>query len=148
MPPKVIKISADTPDGPLTVDVNILTINMLEARNFVRQLAGRKKIQELEETKLAYDQYGHDLVKKAIIQIGLENSLVSKYTSFVGIDSKSGKKFEHRPMFTREIKNQIPSGYGGIQLDTAMSYSRGQNLCSSVEYCSYVEQGKIFKLLI
>ena len=146
--PKVIKISADTPDGPLSVDINILTSNMLEAGNFVRQLAGRKKIQELEETKLAYDQYGHDLVKKAIIQIGLENSLVSKYTSFVGIDSKSGKKFEHRPMFTREIKNQIPSGYGGIQLDTAMPSSFGQISCSILDYSSYAEQGKIFKVLI
>ena len=128
---------------------------MLEAGNFVRQLAGRKKIQELEETKLTYDQYGSvyvsDVVKKAIIQIGLENSLVSKYTSFVGIDSKSGEKFKHRPMFTREIRNQISSGYGGIQLDTAKFRQRcRQNSCSieDEECCSYAEQGKIFTVLI
>ena len=48
------------------------------------------KIQELEESKNV-DEYGYeenetrDGIKKSIIQLGLENSLTSRYTSFVGI---------------------------------------------------------------
>ena len=99
--------------------VEVTDANMLEAGNFVHQLAGRKKIQELQET-LSNREYGygidktHEEVKNSIIAIGLENGLVSKYTSFVGIHSESRKRLQEKPMMTREIKNQVPSGYGGF----------------------------------
>ena len=48
--PKQIEITALSPDGPLSVVVEVKDANMLEAGNFVHQLAGRKKIQELQET--------------------------------------------------------------------------------------------------
>ena len=120
--PKVIKIAAETPDGQLTVDVNISRSNILEAGNFVRKLAGRKKIQELQETMLGVTESGYDDldIKNAITKLGLENGLASNYTSFVGIDRKSGKDLKHAPILTREIKNQIPFGYGGHDISTIM----------------------------
>ena len=42
----------------------------------------------------------------------MENGLTSKYTSFVGVDKRTGKPLEDKPMSTREIKNQVPSGFG------------------------------------
>ena len=59
------------------------------------------------------DEYDKERVKKAIIQIGMENSLASKYTSFVGVDRNSGERFETKSMKLRNVKNQVPSGYGG-----------------------------------
>ena len=108
--------------------------NILEAGDFVHKLAGRKKIQELQETTSSADPWAYDDdemnddIKKAIIQIGLENSLASKYTSFVGIDRKSGKTLEDKPMLTRDIKNQVPSGHGGYGGFMGMSAGYGNSL--------------------
>jgi hypothetical protein len=134
--PKTIKVTAESPDGPLTAEINILDSNILEAGDFVHKLAGRKKIQELQETTSSADPCAYDDdemnddIKKAIIQIGLENSLASKYTSFVGIDRKSGKTLEDKPMLTRDIKNQVPSGFGGYGSFMAMSPGFSRNTCS------------------
>ena len=150
--PKVIKITAETPSGPLSVDVNILTSNILEEGDFVHKIAARKKIQELQETILGNNNDDTDTsdVKKAIIQIGLEHGLASRYTSFVGIDGNSGKVLDHYPMLTRNIKNQIPSGFGGtrqLAYRRTMSKLYERNYC--VQYCvpPQSRQGKKIRFL-
>ena len=116
--PTTISIKADSPSGSLTIDVDIVKANMVYHCGIVRKLAARKKIQELEESRVV-DEYGYeqnearDDIKRTIIQLGLENSLASQYTSFVGIDDLTGDTLSEEPMWTREIKNQIASGYGG-----------------------------------
>ena len=91
---------------------------MLHHSGIVRKLAARKKIQELEESTIVAE-YDYELnearndIKKTIIQLGLENNLASQYTSFVGIDDMTGDTLSEEPMWTREIKNQIASRYGG-----------------------------------
>ena len=118
-PPSTVSIKADSPCGPLTIDVDIVNTNMLHHCGIVRKLAARKKIQELEESKTV-DEYGYDQnetregIKKTIVQLGLENGLASQYTSFVGIDDTTGDTLSDPSMWTREIKNQIASGYSGM----------------------------------
>lgn len=107
-----ISIKADLPSGPLTIDVDIAKANMLHHSGIVRKLAARKKIQELEESKIV-DEHGSEQnettedIKKSIIKLGIENGLASQYTSFVGIDDKTGDTLSEVPIWTREIGNQI-----------------------------------------
>ena len=122
--PKTIKIQAESPSGSLKLDIDINEANILHEAGFVRKLAARKKIQELEES-MVDNQYDYDSdsdeenekdskkeAKKAIIRLGIENSLASQYTSFIGIDQSTGKTLNEKPMSTREIKNQLTVGYG------------------------------------
>ena len=59
----------------------------------------------------------------------MENGLSRKYTSFVGVDENT-KDFgiNEMPMMTREIKNQVPSGFG-CGYATSMSYSSSAASC-------------------
>ena len=134
--PKKVNITAESPDGPLTIDLDIDTANILKGENLVRKLAARKKIQELEEHQIL-DQYGYedtdqetsDKKKNTIIQLGIENSLASKHTSFVGVDEKTNNHTNDMAMMTREIKNQIPSGFGYRNDIQPMMSTRGSMKC-------------------
>ena len=59
--------------------------------------------------------------------MGIDNGLASKYTSFVGVDKKSGKTLTEKPMSTREIKNQVPSGFG---MNFGGGFGGGMQRCS------------------
>ena len=115
--PKSVKIKAESSGGALIASVDIVQTNILEGADFVRKLAAKKKIQELQEST-SINEYGYeeeepkDDVRKAITQLGVDNDLASKYTSFVGIDTNTGKTLADKPMSTREIKNQVASGFG------------------------------------
>ena len=106
----------------------------MQESTIVRKLAARKKIQELEENVLSLSKFSddeHDIkdeIKKTIIQLGLENNLTSQYTSFVGIDNTTGDPLSDRPMCTREIKNQVASGFAGMGIRAA---SHAKMLCSA-----------------
>ena len=65
-------------------------------------------------------------IKKAIIQLGIENGLASQYTSFVGIDDKTGDTLSDAPMWTREIRNQIPTTFNpniSLQMPSSLGLS-------------------------
>ena len=115
--PKSVKIKAESSGGALIANIDIVQTNILEGADFVRKLAARKKIQELQEST-SINEYGYeeeepkDDVRKAITQLGIDNGLASKYTSFVGIDKNTGQTLADKPMSTREIKNQVASGFG------------------------------------
>jgi hypothetical protein len=112
-------------------------------------LAARKKIQELQEST-STDETGDeekepkdkDEVKKAITKLGIENGLASKYTSFVGVDKTTGKAVEDQPMSTREIKDQVASGFGmsfggsynamGGMIEKACAPSRSKMKCGKL----------------
>lgn len=116
--PHKISINTASPAGPLLIDIAVEESNILKSGDFVRRLAGRKKIMELEESMI--NSFGDDTdmnddidsKKKAIIKLGVENSLSSKYTSFVGVDVKMNKYIDNQIVMTREIRNQIPFGFG------------------------------------
>ena len=127
--PQKLTVTGESPDGPLSVDIEIKDSNVLEGEKFVRKLAARKKIQELQEQPSHANYWPGDSsdsdsdsdvddkkestdTKRAIIQLGIENGLASKYTSFVGVAQKTKNVLSDKPMMTREIKNQVPSGFG------------------------------------
>jgi hypothetical protein len=110
--PKTVKITAQTPDGPLSVDLPVEEKSLL-AGNFVHQLAARKRIQDLEEIILEEDGAPtKEEVEKAVVELAIKYRLASKHTSFVGVDDKAGKDDFELAMNTRDIKNQVPSGFG------------------------------------
>ena len=119
--PTMINLKADSPEGPFSIDIPIDENNILQESRVISKLAARKKIQELEENVDLFrdllndgdlENSSEDEIKKTIIKLGLENSISSQYTSFVGIDHMTGKKLNDKPMYTREIKNQIALGSG------------------------------------
>ena len=69
-----------------------------------------------EHQSYDFDEYDAnaktDEKKDVIIQLGIENGLSSKYTSFVGVDEKTKTAINDMAMMTREIKNQVPAGFG------------------------------------
>ena len=110
-----ITVKAKTPDGDLEVSLPICKDSFIHG-NSVHQLCARKIIQEVEEK---HEQESLEDSKKLITGLGLKYNLASKYTSFVGVDEKQGKRDEF--MITRHVKNQMPqnsgsnSGYGGTR---------------------------------
>lgn len=106
-PTKVV-ISAKTPSGPLTAEVKIGEGSKIEGE-FVHQLAARKRIQDLEEDHS--NRFEPALKKEAIIRLAKTHRLASSHTSFVGINSTESERYLYG-MVTREIKNQVPQGFG------------------------------------
>ena len=128
--PTSINITANSPTGPLAINILIDEINILSEGNIVRKLAARRKIQELEESITVdsirgWSSYEHIEnedryeIKKRIVELGLENNLASQYTSFVGIDHTTGDILSDKPICTREIKNQLASDF--IDVATSMN---------------------------
>ncbi len=111
--PTMVKITAQTPDGPLSIDLSVEKSCFLDG-NFVHQLAARKRIQDLEENVSVEEEGGEKMeeVKKAIVELGIKYRLASKHTSFVGVDDKAAKGDFELAINTRDIKNQVPSGFG------------------------------------
>ena len=145
--PSMISMKADTPSGPLNIDIHISENNIIDENGLVRKLAARKKIQELEDSKNVdgYEGYGRkEDVKKTIIQLGLENSLASNYTSFVGIDSKTGDVLCDMPMSRREIRNQIASGFGGFRTVSGRGWWDRSNLLDNAEYGAEEDYDSLF----
>ena len=113
--PQGVKITAETPDGPLTVDLDIEECTLLiSTDNLVHKLAARRQIQELEENS---DKRN----KEEIVKLATRYRLASKFTSFVGIDCKENKEM-FAEMATREIANQVPAFYGRSRAAAAHVY--------------------------
>merc|ERR1711892_408818 len=81
-------------------------------------MLARKMIQDLEETLETED---NNEIKSLITDLGLKYSLASKHTSFVAVDDQSNK--ESGVMITRQVKNQVARGYGGMYATCAKRLS-------------------------
>jgi hypothetical protein len=103
---KVI-ISAEKPEGKMTVEVNI-EANCIVEGDLIHKMFARKMIQDLEEKHEAADS---EELKSLITDLGLKYRLATKYTSFVGVDEASGEA--SGAMITRQVRNQLAQGYGG-----------------------------------
>jgi len=64
--PTAVRVTAETPDGPLTVTLPVEEESRVDG-DFVHQLAARKRIQDLEEA-IDEEKYNAEVVKKAIIK--------------------------------------------------------------------------------
>ena len=101
--PKSVKITALTPDGPLSVEIPIEEKSYLNG-DFVHQMAARKRIQDLEEMIIEEgpeSKIGKKDVENAIVELGLKFKLASKHTSFVGVDEKKPGEEAELVMNTR-----------------------------------------------
>lgn len=125
---KNVNIEAITPDGPLCITIPINNTNYIHGQ-FIHQLAAKKRIQDLEETTNV--NLTSEEIQELITELGIKYKIASKYTSFVGVDSKTFKESE--VMITRHIKNQIPSGFGfSSYTSTRKSYGSVENDCISL----------------
>eukprot|EP00095_Tigriopus_kingsejongensis_P011133 maker-scaffold1161_size58349-snap-gene-0.8 protein:Tk11133 transcript:maker-scaffold1161_size58349-snap-gene-0.8-mRNA-1 annotation:"hypothetical protein DAPPUDRAFT_309817" len=104
--PKKVTITAKTPSGPLSVDLDVVK-EVLLSGTFVHQLAARKRIQDLEED---IGMFTPEKKKEAIVNLAKKHRLASSHTSFIGIDDKDSEKV-FLGMATREITNQVPHGF-------------------------------------
>ena len=131
--PKSVTINAKTPDGLLSVELPIGRSCMVGG-NFVHQLAARKKIQDLAEIVIGDHGITEEEIKNAIIRLGINYKLASKYTSFVGVDKKEPNSSFELEMVTREINNQVPFGFGTIK-----KRSSNHPYLTSVDCCLKVD---------
>ena len=103
-----VTITAQAPDGPLTVSIPIDSNCYLTSGKLVHQMAARRQIQDLEENS----NYLSDEIKEEISDIALKHSIASKYTSFVGVDKETRKSILEPAMSSRQIHQEVPLGYG------------------------------------
>ena len=98
-----MKITAQTPDGPLSVEIPIDENSFING-DLVHQFAARKRIQDLEEM-IVEEGPESEITKKdvedAIVELGLKFKLASKHTSFVGVDEKKPGEEPELVMHTR-----------------------------------------------
>ena len=102
-----VSIKAKTPEGDLEVSLPVNKDSFLVG-NSLHQLCARKLIQEIEEEE---EHEEPEASRRLIEELGLQYSLASRHTSFVGVDEKQGKVDCH--MTTRQVPNQLPNNWGG-----------------------------------
>jgi len=101
-----ITIKAKTVVGDLEHTFKVTSDSFIEGKS-LHQLFARKMIQEIEEKNVIDSQ---NESKALIMELGPKFNLASKYTSFVGVDSK--QNISHSIfMETRNVKNQVPFGH-------------------------------------
>jgi len=121
-----VTITAKTPEGNLSLDVKIDKESFVEGE-IVHKMFARKMIQELEEN---FEKKDPGEVKSIITELGLKYSLGTKHTAFIAVDDKTN---EEGGIKTRQVRNQVPHGYGGIQMDIA---NRSKSLKTSRMMCA------------
>ena len=120
-----VTITAQAPDGPLTISIPIDINCYLTSGKLVHQMAARKLIQDLEENS----DYMSDEINKEISDIALKHSIASKYTSFVGVDKKTRKSILEPAMISCQIYQEVPFGYGSY--GSYGSYDAFEPICRS-----------------
>ena len=115
-----VTITAQAPDGPLSLEVPIGKECYLTSGTLVHKMAARQTIQYLEENS------GHmtNEIKEKVTELALKHGIASKYTSFVGIDKKTRKSIFEQSMTCHQIQQETPCGFGGRALFQSHSRSR------------------------
>ena len=108
---KVI-VSAQAPDGPLSIEIPISKESYLNHGQLVHQMAARKRIQDLEEKLSNYFNANHNDIKEEIIELSLKFHIASTHTSFVGVDKDTRKTILEPAMRSRQVHQEIPQGFG------------------------------------
>ena len=117
---ETVDIFARGPSGCQRNTIHITEKNDLKSGNVVHQMAARRRIQEIEEKYTGIfslqfpdgDPSPESLLKlsakKEITRLGLKFGLVTKYTSFVGVDKRSETPLFEGVMLTRHIHQEFP----------------------------------------
>ena len=104
--PALVKISAEIPSSNSTYSEEMKVETNLMKDSLLHKMFGRKMIQELEEN---YDEKEEGEIKNLVIDLSLKYQIMSKYTSFIAVDTKEKKEGK---MVKRHVANQIPFGFG------------------------------------
>ena len=96
-PPCTVKITAQSPDGPLVVELPVDPSKSIHGK-LIHTLAARAMIRDLEEgrswmSELGYDQNSSQ-VKQEIVRLGTKFQLASQHTSFIAVEERTGHHFD------------------------------------------------------
>merc|ERR1712172_38348 len=114
-----VTITAQAPDGPLSVSISIGDECFLTSGKLVHQMAARRQIQELEDGN---SEYIPEDVKEQISDLALKYCIASKHTSFIGVDKKTRKSVLGQVMSSHQIQQEVPR---------ALRYDRSQCITQS-----------------
>jgi len=97
-PPSTVKITAQSPDGPLVVELPVDVSKTIHGK-LIHTLAARAMIRDLEEGRSWMTKelgYGADSpnVRAEVVRLGTQYQLASKYTSFVAIEERTGQRWD------------------------------------------------------
>jgi len=102
-----VTVTAQAPDGPLSIEVPIDDTCHLQAGKFLHQMATRRKIQDIEDDGLIHES------KDEVKTLALKYGIASKFTSFIGVDKSTRKPLLEPAMQTRHVSQEVPRGFGG-----------------------------------
>lgn len=115
--PRAVKISAKSPDGPLTVELPLEAEKRIRGK-LLHTLAARKMIQDLEEGRSwMHDKTGarESAIENEIVRLGTTFGLASKFTSFVAVEERHhhhcGWYYHPRPV-QRHVPQAQSAGFG------------------------------------
>ncbi|CAG7721881.1 unnamed protein product [Allacma fusca] len=125
-------ITADSPDGPLSVQLELSDANDVGQTGMIHKLAAIKVVREIElkVAALGFDRYNVEgdnerkkqeaVYKAEIIEIAVKQGIASKYTSFVAVDtSVDNKTPDNWAMQTRLVPSQLAHGWHGASVCSA-----------------------------
>ena len=96
-PPTSVKITAQSPDGPLVVELPVDPTKAIRGK-LIHTLAARSMIRDLEEGRSWMTELGYDVksarVKEEIVRLGTKYQLTSLHTSFIAIEERTGNHFD------------------------------------------------------
>uniref|UniRef100_A0A7S4NVN2 von Willebrand factor A domain-containing protein 5A n=1 Tax=Paramoeba aestuarina TaxID=180227 RepID=A0A7S4NVN2_9EUKA len=122
-PPSSVKITAESPDGPLTVELPV-DVNKTIRGKLIHTLAARSMIRDLEEGSSWMSELGYDVksarVKDEIVRLGTKYQLASLHTSFIAIEERTGNHFDcwFDPYYQEEVVG--PLHYEAPALDSLL----------------------------
>jgi len=109
--PSKVKISANFQKNPFEIETyqEEIPVDVSSLRgNLLHQMFARKMIQDLEEQQVEDNAE----IEERVTKLALKYQLMSKYTSFVAVDTEENKS--SLALKSRNIPNQIPSGFHGL----------------------------------
>ena len=108
--PEEITVSATIPSTGGTFTETVKADSEVLKDKLLHKMFARKLIQELEEN---YEEKEEGEVKALVIEVALRYQLLSRYTSFVAVDTKKGMQVAGG-LVKQHIPNQYPHGFGGV----------------------------------
>merc|ERR1712200_368903 len=121
--PSNVTISGDFQKSPFEVETyeEEIAVGASSLKgNLLHKMFARKMIQELEEQEVEDETDVEDLITR----LAEKYQLLSKYTSFVAVDSKQNKS--SLAMKSRSVPNQIPNGFHGGCATCGYAYAAPQ----------------------
>ena len=112
--PATVIITAESPDGPLTVELPVDPSKKIVGK-LIHTLAARAMIRDLEEGRSWMSKMGFNAqspqVKSEIVRLGTKYQLASLYTSFIAVEHRTGTHYDcwFGPQYEEPVRVNVPS---------------------------------------